>query len=94
VNPSLVLTGTANGANINVDVANGLSTAAPVSVTLTADYTLADPQTPGYPTQPGLTGIAYSGAQYPGRVIPAGTVLELLAPEAAALVAAGAATLT
>lgn len=90
-NPRYVTTGTANANPIQVDVTS-LGSAVPVSVTLTADYTLANPRPPGYPTQPGLTGVAYSEMKFPGRVIPSGTTLKLLQPEADALIAAGVAT--
>lgn len=89
-NPSYVQTGTVNGSPILVDVANGLGSDGAVSVTLTADYILARP--PGYPTRPAMTGTDPANSDYAGRVIPSGTSLGLLPPEAAALVNAGAAT--
>lgn len=90
-NPRYVTTGTANGNPVQVDVSS-LGSSVPVSVTLTADYTLADPPPPGYPTQPGLTGVASDNVQFPGRVIPSGTTLKLLQCEADALITAGVAT--
>ncbi len=91
MNPRLVTTGTANGAEIQVDV-SGTLTANPdqVLVTLNTAYTLANPMPPGYPTIPSLAGAAQ--VEFPGQTFPAGTVLGLIQQEADALIAAGATT--
>jgi len=83
----LLVVGTIGGVDISADVIN-LGTAVPVSITLTADYTMISP--PGYPARPAFTGAATP--QYP-HTVPSGTSLLLLACEAAALIAAGGATL-
>ena len=88
--PRLVLLGVANATNIQADVTT-LGSAVPVSVTLTASYALANPRPPGFPFRPSMTGTDAADLDYP-RTIPTGTVLEVLACEANALVAAGVAT--
>ena len=60
---------------------------APVSVTLTADYTLENPSA-GFPVRPFLTGTYHS---FP-YVVSSGSTIGLLKAEADALVTAGAAT--
>jgi hypothetical protein len=81
-------TGTAGGADINVDL-RPLDHAAPKKVQLSANYTLAYP--PGYPTPPDLTGCAASNLYFP-RTITSGTTIALVKAEADALIAAGKAT--
>lgn len=53
-------------------------------VQLSSAYTLENP--PGYPGRPGESG---PKPFFPSRLVPAGTTLELLKPEADALVTAG-----
>lgn len=53
-------------------------------VLLNVDYVLETP--PGYPGRPGARG---TERVFPGHTVPAGTALELLKPEADALVTAG-----
>jgi hypothetical protein len=91
--PNLVTLGTVNsGATaIQADVSAGLGSAVSVQVTLTTAYTTANPRPPGFPFRPQLTGAAGNLGDA-GRVFSNGTVLRVLACEAAALVAAGAAT--
>ncbi len=91
MNPRLVTTGSANGVPIQVDVSGCLTADPdPVSVTLNTAYQLANPMPPGYPTIPSRTGSGTT--QFPGQVLPAGTVLGLIQAEADALIAAGATT--
>lgn len=93
LNPVLVTLGTISGGatSIQADISGGLSPATPVYVTLSTGYTLASPRPPGFPVKPAYTGVAQASfLDYPGAVIPSGTRLALLAPEAAALVGAGA----
>jgi hypothetical protein len=59
-----------------------------VRIQLTAAWTTA--REPGYPARPSLTGTAAASLDYP-KTIPSGTVMEVMQPEAAALVAMGAA---
>jgi hypothetical protein len=93
INPSLVLIGTAAAIGaITADVGQGLGSAAPTAVTLTADLTLANPMPPGFPTEPSQTGVAVAGFYAPGSVIPSGTKLSVFPAVATALVNAGAAT--
>lgn len=85
-----VATGTVNGTPINVDLKGadiGGDPWALRKVTLTQNYVASNP--PGYPDRPpmGLT----KGNWAPGT-IPSGTARYFHAHEAAALVAAGAAT--
>jgi hypothetical protein len=91
LNPALVTVGTINSGatNINADVSGGLSSAASVAVLLSTAYTMLQP--PGWPFRPGVTGAGAQGVTYPATIA-AGTRIVLLAPEAAALVAAGAGT--
>ena len=84
----LVQLGTVNATPIQADVTVLGDT---VAVLLSADYVLADPRPPGFPFRPSWTGSAPPHGDA-GRTIPAGTTLTLLACEAAALIAAGAAT--
>jgi hypothetical protein len=92
--PRLVTTGTINGGAtaIQADVTT-LGSAVPVAVTLSTAYTLANPRPPGFPTKPGLTGVAVIHEETLGMVISSGTTIALLACEATALINAGAATL-
>jgi hypothetical protein len=92
--PRLVTLGTINaGATpIQADV-TVLGSAVPVAVTLSTAYTLANPRPPGFPTRPGLTGVAAVDGESPGLVLPSGTTIALLACEATALINAGAAVL-
>jgi hypothetical protein len=80
-------TGTVGGTAVNVD-SKHLSHAATVKVRLTAAYAVDRP--PGWPTRPDNTGAAASNPDVP-RTIPSGTTLNLLKPEADALVAAAGA---
>lgn len=94
INPLLVQIGTAAGIGaINVDVSQGLGSATPVTVTLTAALTLANPPPPGFPKMPGQTGSAIAGFYAPGSVIPNGTMISVFQAMATALINAGAATL-
>ena len=83
--------GTINGDTtaIIIDLGNGIRGApeTAVPVILSTNYTMIDPR--GYPARPSFTGDATP--QYP-QTIASGTTITLLQPEAAALVAAGAAT--
>ena len=91
-NPVLLTVGSINGTtSIVVDTSGGINGgyAGAVRVQLTTDYTIVRP--PGYPTRPGLTGAAV--LDFPGEVLASGSEIDLLAPEAAALIEAGAATL-
>lgn len=78
--------GTVGATPIIAELGGGLSPAGTVRVTLSADYTLAN--LPGYPTRlsPGRSPEGLP------RTIVSGTTIELLKPEAAALVVAGAAS--
>jgi hypothetical protein len=89
LNPNLVVVGTINsGATaIQADVSAGLGSAVAVRVTLNTNYTLAVP--PGWPNRPSLTG-ASPVKNFPGSVLASGGTFAFLAPEAAALVGAGA----
>lgn len=82
------LVGNAGGTAINVDL-RPLDHASPVKVTLSANYTTAYPA--GYPSPPFQTGTAPSGLNFPKTIL-SGTVILLLAAEAAALIAAGKAS--
>lgn len=95
LNPNLLILGTIDdGATaIQADVSQGLGSAVSVQVTLTTAYTLANPRPPGWPFRPSMTGAAFANLDVPGRVIASGTVLEVLQPEATALINASAATL-
>jgi hypothetical protein len=59
----------------------------PTRIQLTAAWTLG--REPGFPSRPSLTGSAVP--DYAGRVIPSGTVMYVTPPEAASLIAMGAA---
>jgi hypothetical protein len=91
--PNLVTLGTCNGGStvIQADVSAGLGSDVAVAVTLTANYTLANPRPPGFPFHPSFTGAAAVSLEYP-RTIPSGTTMKCLRIEAAALVTAGVAT--
>jgi archaellum component FlaG (FlaF/FlaG flagellin family) len=86
--PRLLTVGTiSNGATpIQADVRSLGQT---VAVRLSTDYSILCP--PGYPARPGMTGVDALDLTYP-RTIASGTVLLVLACEAAALVGAVAAT--
>ena len=86
-NPLLVAHGTVNGTAINVDMSR-VEHSAVKYVTLSSNYVIAHP--PGGLNRPAFTGAAVANLDYP-RTILAGTRLALIAAEAAALVAAGAA---
>lgn len=96
--PRLVTVGTINGGatEIQADVAT-LGSDAAVAVTLSTDYWMAQP--PGFPSRPGFTGAPFPvrlarydlSAQFP-QTVPSGATILVLQPEAAALIAAGAAT--
>jgi len=83
----LLLVGVTGETNVYANVLS-IGSDVPVSVTLSADYTMLDP--PGFPSRPSFTGAATP--QYP-HTVPEGSVLLLLACEANALVTAGGATL-
>jgi hypothetical protein len=88
-NPKNVNVGTAGGTQINADMAR-IEPGATVRVQLSASYTTA--RNPGDPTRPDFTGSAAANLDFP-KVVNSGTILHLLAHEAAALVAAGKASL-
>jgi len=83
-----VETGTVGGSPIYADVTS-IGSAVAVAVVLGADYAMLDPL--GFPFRASFTGAAAGNLQYP-RTVPSGTTLQVLACEAAALVAAGAAS--
>lgn len=87
-NSKPVQTGTAGGTAINTDMSR-LESSAPVRVQLSANYTTL--HNPGDPTRPDFTGCAVANLDFP-KTVASGTVLHLLAAEAAALVAAGKAS--
>ncbi|OQP84198.1 hypothetical protein BTR14_20565 [Rhizobium rhizosphaerae] len=87
INPVLVRIGTVNGTPVVADISQGISGGSPIltRVTLTADYRLE--WVPGWPDRPNVGGeVAKRRA-----VLPTGSTFDFLLPEAAALVAAGAA---
>ena len=90
-NPSYVTTGTVNSNPINVDVANGIGSDVPVAVTLSSSYVLSNPRPPGFPFRPSFTGTDAADLDYP-RTVLSGTRILVLQCEAAALVAASAAS--
>jgi hypothetical protein len=87
--PRLLTVGTINaGATpVQADV-RSLGSDVAVAVVLSTDYAMLDP--PGFPFRASFTGAATP--QYP-QTIASGTTIKVLRAEAAALVAAGAATL-
>jgi hypothetical protein len=87
--PHSATVGTAGGTTAIVVDMYVLASAVPVKVHLSQPYTTAQP--PGYPSRPSMTGAAQHNVDYP-QTIASGTTLALLPVEAAALVAAGAAT--
>jgi hypothetical protein len=89
INPSPVKHGTAGGVEINVDFSRIDHAAAPVHVTLSADYMMLRP--PGAPTRPGFTGSSPPNLDYP-RTVTSGTRILVSKAEADALVAAGKAS--
>jgi hypothetical protein len=80
--------GTVNGTPLVADVAYLAANEPLVRVTLSVDYVMTDPG--GYPERPPAGNASHVNKGLP-RTIPAGTVESFLKPEAAALVAAGAA---
>jgi hypothetical protein len=93
--PRLVTLGSINSGSTSVqaDVTN-LGSAVAVAVTLSTNYTLANPRPPGFPVRPSSTGVAVASFDdIAGAVIESGTALSVLQCEATALIAAGAATL-
>jgi hypothetical protein len=78
---------TVDAATFLIDGPNGPAPA--VAVTLTADYTLARPDT-AWPSRPSMTGNP-TNVDYAGRVILAGATIRVMPQEAAALIAANAA---
>ncbi len=78
--------GSVNGTPIIADIGPGLGTDVLARVTLSADYVMVRP--PGFPTRPPAGGDV---GKRPFPTIPSGTTCQFLKPEAAALVAAGAA---
>jgi len=89
LNPRTENVGTAGGTAINPDMSR-IEPSAVAVVQLSANYTLA--QNPGDPSRPQYTGAAFNNLDVPGRVISSGAQVQLLAAEAAALVAASKAT--
>jgi len=87
LNQTLVKHGTANSVAINVDLSR-IEPGAPRYVTLSYSYATLTP--PGAPSRPAFTGAAAGNLDFP-KTIANGTRLQLLAGEAAALVAAGVA---
>lgn len=81
--------GTVNGIPIVAEFGGGLSPEGLARVTLSANYVMAN--LPGYPVRPPADGEA-SKRLWP--TVPSGTTCNFLKPEAAALVAAGAASYT
>jgi hypothetical protein len=69
---------------IVVDISSVGNVSRSFFITLSTNYTLLTP--PGYPTRPGYTGAP--GSQ--PSLVPAGTRIQFIQPEAAALIAAGA----
>jgi hypothetical protein len=81
--------GTANGSPVIAELGGGLgANESLVRVNLTADYTMLDPG--GFPERPPAGNASYVNKGIP-RTITSGTTVSFLKPEAAALVAAGAA---
>jgi hypothetical protein len=78
--------GTAGGQPVLVDVT--FLGVIGVRIQLTQAWTTA--REPGYPSRPSLTGTAAGNLDFP-KTIAAGTVMEVMQPEAQALVAMGAA---
>jgi hypothetical protein len=95
MNPNLVQVGSINSGStaINVDVSSGLGSATAVKVTLSTAFTLASPMPPGFPIEPGQTGVANATFYVPGATIPEGTTLSVFQAVATALINASAATL-
>jgi hypothetical protein len=89
INATLVKHGTAGGVTINADISR-IDHSVSVKVLLSAPYIIQN--SPGIPTRPGLTGASAANLDYP-RTLASGTVQTFLAHEAAALVAAGKASL-
>jgi hypothetical protein len=79
--------GTVNGVPIVAELGGGLGPEGLARVTLSATYIMAN--LPGYPTRPPADGET-SKRLWPN--VPSGTTCNFLKSEAAALVAAGAAT--
>jgi hypothetical protein len=93
--PRLVTLGSINGGatSVQADVTN-LGSAVPVEVTLSTDYTLANPRPPGFPVRPSWTGVAVAAFNdVAGAVIASGATIAVLQAEATALIDAGAASL-
>jgi hypothetical protein len=81
-----------NGSTISVDLRPGaFDPAGATRVQLSLNYTRV--HVPGIPSPPSFTGSAAASLDYP-RTIAAGTRLTLHKAEAAALIAAGGATLS
>lgn len=90
MNPSYAETGTVGGSPVQVDVANGIGSDVAVAVTLGGTaYILANPRPPGFPLRSAWTGADAEDLYDAGRTVPGGTVLLVLACEAAALVTGG-----
>ena len=93
LNPRNVAVGIANGSTVYADVTT-LGSDVAVRVTLTADYTMLQPDGAffvGFPFRPQFTGAATP--QHP-HVVSNGTTLTVLACEATAIVNAGAGVLS
>jgi hypothetical protein len=78
--------GAVNGTPIVADIGGGLGNDVIALVTLSTDYVMVNP--PGFPLRPPAVG-EVSKRLWP--TVPNGTTCKFLKPEAAALVAAGAA---
>lgn len=84
-NPQRV--GNVGGTPIVAELGGGLSPDRLATVTLSADYTME--KIPGFPSRPPAGGATPKALP---KVIASGSTVQFLVPEAAALVAAGAAT--
>jgi hypothetical protein len=78
--------GTVNGVPVLADVT--FLGVIGVRIQLTQPWVTA--REPGFPARPSMTGTAAAGLDYP-RTIPSGTIMEVMQPEAQALVSMGAA---
>ena len=88
--PTLAVVGTIDGGSTPIVAELTAACFAKVSaVVLTTDYSILHP--PGMPSRPSMTGTDTADLDYP-RTIASGTTLTLFAPEAQALISAGAAT--
>jgi hypothetical protein len=95
LNSVLIQTGTVNGNAVMVDVSHGVGGGYPgaVRVVMAAGMTYTMSAPPAYPVPPFLSGSGPGAKFYPGVTFGPGTVMDLLQPEAVALVSGGFATL-